>query len=347
MTVELEGLKIARILAKPIYPPVSAWEFDFLKMEKLVQQRLNGSTIYLIVQRPMLWFDNVIVGESAITFEITDGSEKRLDCTLNPLEIGLAQVGESLDVQVDFHRNATMDKPPYRQVAGIRIYKGNEFKVWWSPQKLLFEAIVRDLPLQVRGDVETFSDFQVHYIGKAFSQPIWDRLSGHKKFQAILTREDVKGEGHSRPALEVSLITLNIFGLDELLMAPILPTLISPDVTPIPHRFRFDVLDPSFADFHAPWLKPGDAALTTEVEAMLINLFRPEYNSILYENYPKIQGGTRSAGYSSADLELHDFPFRLHDKSGRQPLVNEDDLAPKFYPVLSLLWRLELPLWAG
>ena len=51
--------------------------------------------------------------------------------------------------------------------------------------------------------------------------------------------------------------------------------------------------------------------LTSEVEAMLVNMFKPAYNDIKFENYPNIEKGTRSAGYTYSSLIIEKLPARL------------------------------------
>jgi hypothetical protein len=54
-----------------------------------------------------------------------------------------------------------------------------------------------------------------------------------------------------------------------------------------------------------------DPELTSEVEAMLINSFKPEYNKIQFNNYPMIKRGTRSKGYTESSLVIERNPTTL------------------------------------
>jgi len=55
----VQGVKGANIQVTTTYPMVSAWEFEFLKEEEVIRQRLDECSIYLLVQRPLTYFDNV------------------------------------------------------------------------------------------------------------------------------------------------------------------------------------------------------------------------------------------------------------------------------------------------
>lgn len=321
-----DWIKCARLLAHMPYPPVSAWEFASLKTEAAVRERLKPCTVYIIGQRPLLRFDKVVVGETDITFEIGDGVHPPLTCRVDPLDAGVAKPGEAIDVECGFHRQGVTHAQPFMDVASIRIYGADgAFKVWWSPQKLLFEAQVRGLPVTIKGDLAASRRFEVHYIGQAFSQSVWERLKAHEKLQDVLTLETVRGTGHTQPSYEITLFMLDIHGIDELVSRA---DDLEPEedlAAPILHAVPEDPTDPASIAFLKPWIGLRDKALTTEVEAMLINLFKPEHNSIHFDNYPQIKGGLRDLGFTDTELRLEGFPFSLTTKSGEEPL--EDDLS--------------------
>ncbi len=115
-----------------------------------------------------------------------------MSCRVNLAANGIAGVGETVDIVIGFHASTPNSVQPLRNVGAFKIYgEDGRFILWWSPQKIRYEMLVNDLVVEVAddGDPRAFLDFKVHYIGKTFSQKVWDRLSGHKKMQKILTRE--------------------------------------------------------------------------------------------------------------------------------------------------------------
>lgn len=94
-----------------------------------------------------------------------------------------------------------------------------------------------------------------------------------------------------------------------------------PGSTPILHEFDFENDNGSFEKFTAPQLELGSAELTNEVEALLINLFRPEYNEKLFKNYPNIKKGARSAGYTDTSLTIERLPAVLSTKHHTQAAI--------------------------
>lgn len=51
----ISAMRFAHVIASMTYPIVSAYEFDVLQEEKVIRERWNDSTIYLIVQRPLTY----------------------------------------------------------------------------------------------------------------------------------------------------------------------------------------------------------------------------------------------------------------------------------------------------
>jgi hypothetical protein len=312
---KIPAMRFARVFASTTYPIVSAFEFEFLQEEKLVRERWDASTIYLIVQRPLTYFDNVVIDDTYIRFEIADGDKPPLPCRINLVANDISQVGETVDIEVGFHSNEPNCEQPLRNVGAFKLYRQNgDFILWWSPQKLLYEMLVKELEVEIteESDPLAFLDFKVHYIGKSFSQKVWDRLTGHAKMQRILTRErEVGSAPEARAPFEISLVILQMTGLDDMPM--IGGDADHPMAGPDPIVFSLDAEGDSCERFMAtPHVQLGDEALTREVEAFLIQMFKPTYNEILFDNYPNIAGGMRSKGYSWTELVLDRLPAFLY-----------------------------------
>jgi hypothetical protein len=309
--------KTAQIEIAANYPIVSAYEFEFLKGEEVIKERLDGRTLYMIVQRPLTYFDNVRITNDHIFFDIADSANAPLECRLNLVEAGICETGQPVDIQISFYsKKSETPQQPFRDVAAIRVYdKDNNFLVWWSPQKLLFEVLVNGLPVAVSGNQSplAFVDFRVLYVGKAFDQKVWKRLTGHTKMQRLLTIQSPVGASpEAKAPFEISLALLSVVGLQEATEFFGTTFTIPAGVEPIPHKFAGDD-DQAFGNFITNRLvELGDAALTTAVEAMLVNRFRPQENKILYESYPNIAGGMRSKGYSHSELTIERLPVRLY-----------------------------------
>lgn len=312
----VDATKIADIQVSTTYPIVSAYEFEFLKAEATVRERLDGCTIYLVVQRPLTYFDKVELGEGCVTFEIVDGQSDPLACRIDLVSAGICAPGEPVDVEMSFFSGAPGKDAPFRNVGAIKVFKADgSFVVWWSPQKILYEMLVNGLPMEIAegGDPLSFLDFKVHYIGRAFSQKVWKRLTGHEKMQRILTLHGPLGASpEARAPFEISLVLLGIDGLTEVPEVNAMGFTIPLGAAPIIHGLDLDDEEAVYRFMTEPFVEPGDEAMTREVEALLIHRFRPKENKITYDAYPDIEGGMRSKGYSYTSLTIGRLPALLH-----------------------------------
>lgn len=308
--------KTANIQASTTYPVVSAYEFEFLKGEAIIRERLDDSTIYLIVQRPLTYFDNVELHDGLLRFEITDDQATPLKCQIDLVEAGICTADEVVDIEMSFFKSVPDTAPPYRQVGAIKVFKPDgDFVVWWSPQKLLYEIIINGLPVKSTGDGDpmSFLDYKVHYIGQAFSQKVWDRLTGHDKMQRILTTQGSLGIlPQNRPAFEIGIILLSVVGLTDMPEIGGMDAAFPASVEPIRHSVDPDNEGEFESLMFNGLVELGDKAMTTEVEAMLINQFRPTENCIKFDAYPNIKGGMRSKGYTHTELTIERLPALLY-----------------------------------
>lgn len=323
MTTQSQGIKTIQIHAQTRYPIVSAYEFEFLKSESEIQALLKPCTIYFILQRPLLYFDNLRIADSGITFSITDDSSRQpLECTFVPSENGFCGPDEELLIDLQFFKKTPDTAAPYNDVGAIKFLNLNQnFLGWFSPSKFLYEILDQRLKAKVVGNIADYLDFQVHYIGKAFSQDIWNRLTGHEKMQSILTLEDSLNQRSLRAPFEISLLMLDIDGYDEANIFPNYEFALQPGIDPIEYAFSDAEDDERFDQYYDPKLAARAPELTSEVEAMLVSTFKPKYNDIKFENYPNIKAGTRSAGYTQSTLMIEKLPAILKTEHHEQGLV--------------------------
>ena len=294
-----------------------------MKSEAEVQAILKPCTIYFIAQRPLTYFQNLRSADGLLTFEIADRSSNTpLKCSFDPRANGFAIDDEKLLVDIQFYKSQADELEPFNDVAGIKLRRIDGFFLFWlTPQKFIHHVLTERLNASIEGDIFGFIDYKVHYIGKAFSQEIWDRLTGHEKMQSILTKEWPFDSNAAMSSLEISLILLDISGFDEVNLFPLFDFALSPSIEPIIHEFDFEDDNESFEKYYAPKFRVDAAELTNEVEAMLVNKFKPQYNKIKFSNYPNIANGTRSAGYTESSLILESLPAILSTDEFTQNVI--------------------------
>ncbi|WP_416193412.1 hypothetical protein [Nitrobacter sp. TKz-YC01] len=321
MDEKVTGIKNIQIAATTRYPIVSAYEFEFLKTEEVVQRIIEGCTIYFILQRPLMMFNNVVPNGLQIQFDIVDTVNPPLHCMLDLEECKLFKPGESCDIEFQFYKKIRDEMPPLNDVAAFKAQKlDGTFVVWETPQKLLYEALVNGLPLHCEGDVEPYLTYTVHYIGKAFSQSVWDRLTGHEKMQKILTLEPTfaTANPNNRAPFEIALLMLDIEGVTEANVFSVFDFAVPAGVKPIEHPLDTEA---EIKDYLTCKINLKSPELTSEVEAKLIHLFKPDYNEKKFDSYPNIQKGTRSLGYTSAELIIGKLPAILKTATHTQGII--------------------------
>ncbi len=319
-----KGVKSIQIHAKTTYPIVSAYEFEFLKSEEEVKSLLKPCTIYFIIQRPLIYFNNFESNNGIITFDLVDDTASEpLTCEFIPSDNGFCAGSEELLVNVMFYKKDADLTEPFNDVAAFKLLTLKEvFLGWFSPQKFIYEFLSGNIKAEVKGNISDYINYRVHYIGKAFSQDIWKRLTGHHKMQKILTLEDELNTSSLKAPFEIALLMLDVDGFDEANIYPYQDFGLSDECDPILHEVSLDDDNDSFERFFMPKLEPNSPELTSEVEAMLINKFKPDkYNDILFENYPNIEKGTRSAGYSESTLVIEKMPAILKTDSHTQEVI--------------------------
>ncbi|ACX87401.1 conserved hypothetical protein [Pectobacterium parmentieri WPP163] len=316
----VQGIKNIQIHATTRYPIVSAYEFEFLKDENQVQKLLEPCTIYFIIQRPLIYINNFSSENGVIYFEIVDDTgADPLFCRFIPSENGFCNSDEELIINALFYKKDADTKQPFNMMAGFKLFTLNDrFLGWFSPQVFLYQFLSGKISAQVVGEIEPYLEYTVHYIGKSFSQDIWNRLTGHHKMQKILTLEDSLNTQELKAPFEISLLMLDIDGYDESNVFPIFDFAVPNGIEAIVHEFNFEDGDESFENYYYPKLLPKSPVLTTETEAFLVNKFKPGYNDILFDNYPNIKNGTRDAGYTCSVLVVDNLPVILKTKTHTQ-----------------------------
>jgi hypothetical protein len=321
-----QGIKNIQIHATTRYPIVSAYEFEFLKTEEEIQYLLKPCTIYFIVQRPLIYINDFVVQDGVISFEISDDQGKPpLKCKFIPSGNSFCKADEELLINAQFYKKDSDKEQPFNDVAAFKIFTLNEdFLGWFSPQKFIYEFLSGTIKAEIIGNIPDYIDYRVHYIGKAFAQDIWDRLTGHHKMQKILTLEDSLNTKNLKAPFEISLLMLDIDGFDESNIFPVFDFAVPEGTDPIIHSFDFEDDNESFENYYTPALTPRSAELTTETEAFLVNTFKPSYNETLFLNYPLIKNGTRDSGYTASTLLIEKLPAILKTDLHTQGVILPD-----------------------
>ncbi|MBS7563954.1 hypothetical protein KHS38_06010 [Mucilaginibacter sp. Bleaf8] len=279
---------------KLAYTPVSNYDFVTIQDSPQLCTYMNSGKIYMIVQRPVLSFENLTVDNlnirnPNITFQIRQrGNENVIKASMPMYQesFGASHTTTNMEFRIEY----TYPKPknhsanlPFYQVANF-IFKpeGGDY-VWFSPEKFLYHYLRESIEARVEGKIEDFLKYKLHYIGKATEQDIVKRLTGHSHLQEILSLEHPINYG-SLPTDEIVLL---FFNFDNNI-----------------HMRSFEEDDDiRVAVNMVKGINPIDQrTIYLDAEKAFINALKPNYNKQLYNQYPKSKDGL-----FSHDLDVYTY----------------------------------------
>ena len=275
---------------------MTAYEFAIVKDDQLIERALEKASLYLIAQRPVITFENVIpdTTEYQLNFEIHQkGNPKILKCKL-PFDQKIFGLIDDNVVDLAFNyldKSIKQVKPPFHNIHGFSLVKhkegGKEFIVWFSPEKLLQNWWKGLVDCEIDGDWKSFVKYKVHYVGKATKQSILKRLTGHSTFQDILSLESPVTE-KQLPANEIVIL---------------------------PFEFQDNLQLQTFGDgadkkdMVAALLGenyPDQSRVFLDAEKALIKAIQPAYNKEMFNSYPVSKDGLYNHKYDTISYTLID-----------------------------------------
>jgi hypothetical protein len=293
---------------------MSVYEFEYFKQEDEVLEFWKSSSIYIICQRPVLFFDQIFCekenGEiSMLIRQRGESNELSVRLSLYDDERNFGQ-GSECWIEWQFYEKEPQFRQPFKNAAGFKVLSDKEeFLSWFTPERLLFRYLNGKIKAEMEGDVNEFLTYWVHYIGQAQNQNIWDRLTGHEKLSRALTLEHPFIQGEFSP-YELSLIFLKFDGFTE-------QTIVNPQGSDEIEDMNGNILaDEEIVKAFTPQTLEDIRWFTiNDFEAYLVNLLEPKYNKILFTNYPNIKNGLRALGFEIIDHQIRLFANLVTDRA--------------------------------
>ncbi|MDR6803173.1 hypothetical protein J2Y45_000443 [Dyadobacter sp. BE34] len=285
------------------YAPLTAYEFAVMKDDPQFEEALDRASLYILAQRPVMTFDNVRFDRDGLLFDISQkNNPETLHCKLpftqsaihlaNSQNIGLAPHFLDPGKQTYFM--------PFNELRGFSLTNRSDlreqFVAWFSPEKFLWNWWNEHLNCSFAGNLELFTRYRVHYVGKATKQNIVKRITGHSTLQDILSLETPVTE-KQLPANEITLLAFQFadnvqfqsFGAD-------------PQIDQMVAAFKGEDL-------------PSQERIFLDVEKALIKALKPKYNRALFNSYPISKDGLYRNNYQFISYSFYD-PITLIYKDG-------------------------------
>lgn len=286
------------------YSPLCNYDFTILKTDPVIQNIIDRSSLYAIVQRPEIRFDNITNDEEekCIVFEIRQNNNPNvLKCKVPLFQEHIA-TDPSNEVLVYFgsnDKNATLVALPLNNIHGMKFYQKSvdteNFLLWISPEKFLQNYWEGLLEAEIEGNIHDFTKYYVHYVGQATKQDIWKRLTGHEKLQDILSLEYPLTYG-SLPTHEIAILLFSF--KDNMQM----------------HTFGDNSNVDEMVDSLMGKNMPEQRTIFLDAEKALINAMLPKYNDELFKSYPKSSDGLYKHNYNSISYSFADPITLVYDK---------------------------------
>ncbi|MCX6222567.1 MAG: hypothetical protein NTZ69_16485 [Bacteroidia bacterium] len=287
------------------YAPLTAYEFAIVKDDKLIERALEKASLYVIGQRPVTTFENVVPDTEnyELNFEIHQKDNPTVLKGKLPLIQSIVGSTEQDSIAVAFNFLDTkniQENPPLNNIHGFSLVKhqesGNEFLIWFSPEKLLQNWWKGIIECEINGDFKSFIKYKVHYVGKATKQSILQRLTGHSTFQDILSLESPVTE-MQLPANEIVILPFEF--QDNLQIQSFGP---ESDIDTMVAALQGE-------DY------PEQEKVFLDAEKALIKAMQPTYNKELFNNYPVSKDGLYNDNYDAISYTFMD-PITLIYKEG-------------------------------
>ncbi|MCW3788300.1 hypothetical protein [Plebeiibacterium sediminum] len=286
------------------YAPMTAYEFAVTKNDTDIEQALFKASLYLIAQRAVITFENIVPDENEykLNFEIHQkGNPNILKCRL-PLAQSIVNTNENDTILIAFNdldKSTTQNFPPYFNIHGFSLVKQQkekeEFLIWFSPEKLLQNWWKGYIECEIEGDYKSFLRYQVHYVGKATKQGILKRLTGHSTFQDILSLEESVTE-KQLPANEIVILS---FEFEENIQMQTFGS-------------YSDIKSMTSALLGENY--PEQETIFLDSEKALIQAMKPNYNKELFKNYPISKDGLYDLNYKVISYSFIDPITLIYDE---------------------------------
>lgn len=309
------------------YSPICNFEFNTLMKEPIIQEILGFSSLYIIAQRPILSFENIFLveEEEELNFEIHQKDNPNILKIRLPFFQENIAVDRENDILFDIGSHDVKYEPtdpPYRNIHGIKIYSGDKFLIWFSPEKFLQNYWKGEIKAKVDGELRLFTNYNVHYVGKATEQDIWKRLTGHSTLQEILSIEYPLNYGQL-PTHEIVLLFYTFKDNIQL------------------HSWDGDKngIDDMVASLMGTNL-PEQKTIFLDAEKALINAMQPKYNRTRFKSYPYSKDGLHKFNYNAFSYSFTDpitLKYGVNDIVGGIDFIGGDTIIIKENKIIKLL----------
>lgn len=290
------------------YAPLSAYYFSKFIKDKEFYEIVSDSHIYIIAQRKEVTFSNLFFYHDSLelSFDIEqEGNANVVRCILPLIQGNITtDLTKKIELRIHNRKNTPTHKigPPFKGTQAFSIQAtdlvSEEVKLLaqFTPDKLLQNFWKGHIRAKFDSDHSSFSEYQVHYVGKSTEQNICARLSSHSTFQEILANQDSLSYGNI-PSNEIMILLFRIGDINTIV------------------KWGDDATSEEISSYTTDYKLPSKVDTSLDAEKALIKHLQPEYNRILYNSFPN-QNDLVNKDYHNVILYGFSDPIKLIYKEG-------------------------------
>ena len=277
----------------------------YLANDPEIQRLTKDSFFYLILQRPILTFENISISQTTLNFEIHQKQNiQKLKCKLPFIQKEMFSKDDKRSLEFLSNNDTVWNEiGELYEIQNIKCFKvvnkDLNFIKLLTPEWIIRDHYNDNISIEIEGNILDFLNYKIHYIGTATKQKITDRLNSHSNLQKILSEETSIQKGDLN-SLELCIMFFEIQGNSQYSL------LTSKDL----EKERNDMVklfQGGFAD--------DEKMVFQDAEKAFVQYIKPEYNTIQFKSYPKKNDLLKRKGYKFITYEFTD-PIKLNFKNG-------------------------------
>ena len=301
------------------YSVLTNFEFSIVKNDPIIEKTLERASLYVIAQRAILSFENIIQHESGsiIEFEIHQRNNPYiLKCKLPILQKAFNTKGDfSIGMAVNYiDKKKNKFDNPNCGVYGLSFVEYREteerFLIWFSPEKLLQNYWRGEIECEIEGNIRNFLNYKVHYVGKATKQSILKRLTGHSTLQDIISLEH-PFTYNDLPTFEIAILCFEFHN------------------NWVIQSFGDKSTDEDMVAAINGRNRPEIEKIFLDAEKALIKAMQPGYNKEMFNNYPISIDGLYNDNFDEIKYTFMDPITLIYEHGqivGRDSFRNGDEI---------------------
>jgi hypothetical protein len=260
-----------------VYPPISNQEGVWFWEDEEVREYVKNSKLYMLVHRKELKFSDVdtkALCRGIFKFKISMGEYKSSFYSF--------QFTENMAKLVEEHGSVLIEEGD--KLFRIKRENDGEVLYWATPDKILFDTITRNIPLEAENveEIKRLHEFELLYVGISKTNDSFSRLfeKAHHGRLNILSNEYTK-EKEARMTDELMILMFEV------------------------KWFNINTMN-SIEDMNGLFIYTDDEeAVVADAEKAFVSMLDSKYNEVKFKQYPQGTDGLYHKGLQGYQYSIN------------------------------------------